>query len=80
MEKTEITMTGLLEILCFKTGCMYLSDLRQSERPPVIKRAVQSICPGKFSLWEWNDAVTYITGSPHSFANAGEAAGYLMAL
>ena len=77
MEKTEKVMAGLLEILAFRTGCMYLSDLRQSRRLPQIRRENKKIPTEQFSLWEWNDAVAYITGSPHSFANAGEAARYL---
>ena len=77
MEETEKVMAGLLEILAFRTGCMYLSDLRQPRRLPQIRRVIEKIPPEQFGLWEWNDAVAYIAGSPQSFASAGEAARYL---
>lgn len=77
MEQTEMSMVGLLEILAFRSGCMYLSDLRQPGRLPAIRRALHHIHPQQFSLWEWQDAATYITGEAHLFENPEQAAAYL---
>ena len=77
MEKSEMTIAGLLEILAFRSGCMCLSELRQPELLPVIQRALQNIFPQHFSLWEWQDAVAYITGEEFSFESQEQAADYL---
>lgn len=52
MEQTKMTMVGLLEILAFRSGCMYLSDLHQPRFLPAIQRALCNISPKQFSLWE----------------------------
>lgn len=77
MERTEMTMVGLLEILAFRSGCMYLSDLHQPKLLPAIRRALGSISPKRFSLWEWQDAVVYITEESLSFESPEQAADYL---
>lgn len=77
MEQTEMTMVGLLEILAFRSGCMYLSDLHQPRFLPAIRRALCNISPKQFSLWEWQDAVAYITEESHSFDSPEQAADYL---
>ncbi len=77
MEQTEMAMAGLLEILAFRSGCMYLSDLHQPGRLPAIRRAIQNILPQQFSLWEWQDAVAYITGEQLPFESPEQAADYL---
>ena len=77
MERTEMTMVGLLEILAFRSGCMYLSDLHQPKLLPAIRRALCSISPNRFSLWEWQDAVAYITEESLSFESPEQAADYL---
>lgn len=77
MEQTEMTMAGLLEILAFRSGCMYLSDLHQPGLLSAILRALQNILPQQFSLWEWQDAVAYITGEQHPFESPEQAADYL---
>lgn len=75
MKKTN--MEGLLETLSFKTGCMYLTDLHQPRLLPMIQYAVRGLSPEQFSLWEWRDAVNYITGEEHAFQTPEEAATYL---
>lgn len=80
MTKTESPMLGLLEQLSFRTGCMYLSDLHTPALLPLIQHAVRNISPQDYSLWEWNDAVHYITGQKHSFENQAEAAAFLKQL
>ena len=77
MEQTEMTMAGLLEILAFRSGCMYLSDLQQPRLLPAIRRALCNIPPEQFSLWEWQDAVACITEEALSFESQEQAADYL---
>ena len=77
MEQTEMTMVGLLEILAFRSGCMYLSDLQQPRLLPAIRRALYNSPPEQFSLWEWQDAVAYITEESLSFESPEQAADYL---
>ena len=56
---------------------MYLSDLQQPRILPAIRRALCSISPEQFSLWEWQDAVAYITEESLSFESPEQAADYL---
>lgn len=77
MEQTEMTMAGLLEILAFRSGCMHLFDLHQPELLPPIRRALQSVFPQHFSLWEWQDAVAYVTGEQLPFESPEQAADHL---
>ena len=56
---------------------MYLSDLHQPRLLPAIRRALCNISPKQFSLWEWQDAVAYITEEFHSFDSPEQAADYL---
>lgn len=56
---------------------MYLSDLQQPRLLPAIRRALCSISPEQFSLWEWQDAVAYITEESLSFESPEQAADYL---
>ena len=68
----EITM---LEYLAMKTGCMYLSDLKQ--KPMVtISLIIKRIPVETYSLHVWNDAVEYLTGH-EAFCSAEEAKKYL---
>lgn len=43
----------------------------------MIRRALCSISPEQFSLWEWQDAVAYITEESLSFKSSEQAADYL---
>lgn len=52
----------LLEVLQYKTGCMYLSDLHNPDNMHLVRHALREIIPEFFSLREWTDAVCYITG------------------
>ena len=54
---------GLLEYLAANCGCMYISDLHQPEVLEKIKLLIPKIDPYSYSVWEWNDAVSYITGN-----------------
>lgn len=77
MKKTETATRGLLELLAFKTGCMYLSDLHRADCLYRIQNAVSAISPEEYSLWEWNDAVYYITGKESFFRSQKRAASFL---
>lgn len=68
---------GLLELISFKTGCMYLSDLHQSHQLLFIQHAIREIPVEEFSLQEWNDAVEYITGEKVCFSGQKQAALFL---
>lgn len=63
--------------LIFRLDCMYLPDLQQPRLLPAIRRALCNIPPEQFSLWEWQDAVAYITEEPLSFESPEQAADYL---
>lgn len=67
----------LLEVLQFRVGCMYLSDLHIPANFPLIRRQLQKIDPVCFSLRDWNDAVAYITGEKACFDSPAQAAAYL---
>ena len=77
MTKTGTSMLGLLEQLSFQTGCMYLSDLHNPNLLPLIQHAAGKIIPQDYSLWDWEDAVHYITGQKRPFESQAEAAAFL---
>lgn len=52
---------GLLEMIQYLSGCMYLSDLRDPCNLPAIRSALRKIEPKSYSLYEWNYTVSYIT-------------------
>ena len=64
---------SLLEDICRKAGCMYISDLHRPELLPVIQSIVKEIDSDQYCLWEWNDAAAYITGEQYVFANRESA-------
>lgn len=68
----------LLDVLAAKVGCMYLSDLRQPKCLPYIQHSLRKFEPETFSLWEWNDAVSYITGKNCAFQEQWKAKEYLI--
>lgn len=69
--------TGLLGVLQCETGCMYLSDLHTSSNIPAILHVLRKIDPAAYSLWEWTDAVCYITGKNIRFERISDAVRYL---
>ena len=64
---------GILEQLAQRSGCQYLSDLPRLERREQIRRILSDIGADRFTLREWNDAVSYITRVPCAYATAVEA-------
>ena len=54
----------LLEYLAYISGSEYLSDLHYLDRAGRnrIAQALENISSESVSLWEWNDALNYLTG------------------
>lgn len=71
------TSLGLLEILQYRAGCMYLSDLHSPSNIPFVRHAVSELDAESFEIGEWNDAVAYITGECLRFDRPSDAADYL---
>ena len=77
MEEREVEKLGLLDEIGSRVGCMYLSDLHQPAWLPRVRQVLQSISPERYSLWQWNDAVSYISGKACAFTQISEAVQYL---
>ncbi len=77
MEDSKEKNGGLLEFLAFNSGCMYLSDLRQPKLLAKVRGVLPRINPVLYSIWEWNDAVFYITGIQKNFSTQEAALAYL---
>ena len=73
-------MQNLLDDIYSETGCMYLSDLHHPQILPVIGNIVQHLDVEFYSLREWNDAVSYITGKNVSFETKKQAVDFLKAM
>jgi hypothetical protein len=70
----------LLEMLSFQTGCMFLSDLKKPHNLSFIRRALKHIEPSCYSLWEWEDAVRYLTGEKKEFATYADVKAYVLSI
>lgn len=77
MSKQTTPMFGLLEYLSTNSGCAYLSDLRQQPCLGGVQQLLPEITPSAYSIWEWNDAVSYITGMKLCFDTQEQAAEFL---
>ena len=58
----------LLEVLASHAGCQYLSDLHLPWAAASLVNVLPALPAGRFSLWQWNDAVQYISISSKSFS------------
>ena len=65
-------MQDLLDMLAFRVGAAYLSDLSRSGRRQDIARIVDTIPYGMYPLGQWTEAVRYITGH-YTLTPASEA-------
>ena len=57
----------LLDYLAYQSGCVFLSDLRVLSATAKwrLARTLERIPPEAVSLWEWQDALEYLTdGEP----------------
>lgn len=52
----------LLDILCEKVGCNYLSDLRHEQTKSAAIRAIRQIRKEDYSTEMWNETLSYIYG------------------
>ena len=73
----NVKAMGLLDILAAKSGCMYLSDLSKG-KTLILPHVLMGIKADDFSLWEWEDAVFYLTGEKLSFETPEQAKQYLI--
>lgn len=73
----SVKTMGLLDILAAKSGCMYLSDLSEGKRL-LLPHDLMGIEAEAFSLREWEDAVSYLTGEERSFETPEQAKQYLI--
>ena len=61
-----VTEQHLLDLLCMKMGCIYLSDLcfLSEEQRRNLAVNVKTLAPDEGDIREWNDALEYLTGAP----------------
>ena len=67
----------LLEVLASHAGCQYLSDLHLPWAAAALVNVLPALPAGRFSLWQWNDAVQYIAGVSCSFSRQEDAKAFL---
>lgn len=53
---------NLLDILCEKVGCDYLSDLKAKQTRSAVLSAIQQIHKEDYSTEMWNETLSYIYG------------------
>lgn len=75
--RTNITNGTLLEELVKRTGCLYLSDLRQEKWKMVISLLLPQIAPEAYSLQQWTETIRYLLEERKNFHSADEAKKYL---
>ena len=63
----------LLENLCIKTGCEYISDLRFGDMNQKAKEALAALDFTAFTIRELSDAATYLFSRKIEFDSAEEA-------
>lgn len=57
---------SLLDLLVIQMKCEYLSDLRflSQEQLRYLAQKLEQLTPREEDIWEWNDALDYLTGAP----------------
>lgn len=68
----------LLDILAYKTGCLYVSDLKIKANSELIKFELEKLSVQDFSLEQWNDAIEYLTEETTYFESREEAKKFLL--
>ena len=71
---------SLLDAMSIQMGCAYLSDLRflNSEQQRRLAQALEKIPADSATLFEWNDALEYLTGGKAALPDAAQARTALM--
>ncbi|WP_177505523.1 hypothetical protein [Anaerosinus sp.] len=69
---------NLLDLFTQYTDSVYLSDLRKQAQNKLSKNIINKIYLYEHSLYEWNEAVNYITGCWNIFESREEAKTYLL--
>ena len=57
---------SLLDLISAQMGCSYLSDLHflSVGQRRLLAQRLDRLIPRKEDVWEWNDALMYLTGAP----------------
>lgn len=57
---------SLLDLLVIQMKCEYLSDLRflTQEQHLYLAQKLEQLTPREEDIWDWNDALVYLTRSP----------------
>ena len=63
MSKIGREKTGLLDDMWKKTGCLYLSDLKQPAWRAVCCSVIREIQEEEYTLREWSDAARYLSNA-----------------
>ena len=63
--------------LSVNVGCEYLSDIKIYRNFDKMYQCIYSIKAEDYSLFQWTDAVKYITGTKIEFSSQQEAKEYL---
>lgn len=69
---------GLLDFLAEKSGCAYLSELRDGTKNREITRILDKVDADRFSMKDWQDAVEYFTEEKEDIQDQKSAKVYLM--
>lgn len=69
---------ALLQDITGLTGCMYLSDIKNSRYGLSVVRALKQIPPENYSRDAWKELIIYLTGKEEKVTDQGEAKQYLI--
>ena len=82
--KTESAQSELIEVLAWKSGLLFISDLTfmkdqkyQADHCYVL-HTLRGIQPEQYPLKQWNDAAAYIVGPDKAFETAESAKTFLI--
>lgn len=76
-KRRERMKKGLLDHMAEQMGRFCLSDLRSVEHQ-CLCTCLEELPAEAYSLWEWTDAVQYLTGNNKSFSSRSEARDFLI--
>lgn len=67
----------LLQLLADQAGCIFLSDLHDPDKIELLAEILPALPAERYTLWDWNDAVEYITGRTKQFGSPAAAKAFL---